>query len=1171
MVSPRFVLACVLSCLCASITLAQRPNPVTLRDPAGSTGDQFGSAVAIDGDTAVVGAPLDDVDGRSDQGSVRVLRWNGRDWTLEATLTASDGQAADTFGSAVAVYGDTIIVGSPGDDIGSAANRGSVYVFVRVGTTWIAGNKLLAPDGLAGDRFGHAVAIEGDTVIVGAPYDDNGSSPDHGSASVYIRTGGSWILQQKLLAPDSAAFNSFGQSVAVSGETVLIGAPFGDAGGFGDQGAAYAYVRSNASWTLQAKLIASDAATFDTFGTSVSLSGDTAVVGVPFDDVDGRSDQGSVRIFVRSGSIWSPQATLLASDGAARDDFGWSVSISGDTVLIGSYLDDLGANEAQGSAYVFTRAGASWTQQIQLTDPAGEASDQFGIAVALSGDVALVGASFDDLGAAQDQGSARLFTRVGGSWLIGSDTKIMPPERQEFDGVGNAVAISGDTAIIGASFSDVNNMFDRGAAYIYTRSGSGWVQQTRLLAPQGKLFDFFGWSVAISGDTAVVGAPQVDDAGTNVQTNEGAAYVFVRSGGVWSLQATLKAPDRRQDDAFGNAVAIDGDSIFVGAPFSDGTSQNEGAVYGFTRSGNSWLYSGKLTASDRGQNDRFGSSVAVANGQLIVGAPLDDTSGVTDRGSAYIFVPSGNLWAEQAKIVPSDVAAFGYFGISVSISGTTALIGAYSDNIGSNQLQGSAYVMTRSGTSWIQQAKLVAPDGAGSDFFGRSASIAGDLALIGAYGDNVGAGERQGSAYVFARSGSTWSLLSKIVADDGQSQEDFGFGVAISGTTVVVGAKNEIDPNNIIRGAAYIYDGALATFPQVRASDGGAIYPTAPQALSQAPNGSLVLSSLAWGAPGAINAPAWTGTLTTAGAVRRPSVASTTIGGSPLTNLVAPSGGYQLFGPWTLSSGSRTVFSGQDFRIGALGSLSLRGTASVTISTPIIRLDGPVTLEPQGLLELSGSVAAKAFGSTLVAPGATVRIAQDFDAGFVSNTRVDLRTATLWMRQSSSGITQSLELLSADIGPSAAGLDRRMPGHFPIGTLRIGSNNSVVRLVDRRDNDNNGQSTPEALYVDTLRLDPGSRLINAAGKIYYNTLINSGTIDVPSNVIRLRPPCPSDLGGDGLVTDDDFQLFVQAYNIVDCSTTEMPPGCPADLNTDGRVDDLDFQVFVVAYNAVLCP
>jgi hypothetical protein len=1169
MISPRFVLACVLCCLGASLAIAQRPSPVSLRDPAGSAGDQFGSAVAIDGDTAVLGSPLDDVGGRSDQGSVRVFRWNGTGWTLEATLTASDGQAADTFGAAVAIYGDTIIVGSPGDDIGSAADRGSAYFFVRTGTTWIASEKLLAPDGLSGDRFGDAVAIDGDTVVVGAPSDDAGLIADHGSAYVYARTGGSWGFQQKLTAPDGAMFNSFGDSVAVSGETALVGAPFGDGGGFGDQGVGYVYVRDGGAWTLQAKLAAPDGAGFDLLGSSVSLSGDTAALGAPFDDVNGNSDQGSVRVFVRSGSNWSQQATLTAADGAARDDFGYSVAISGNSVLIGSYLDDLGANSAQGSAYVFTRTGSSWAQQLQLTDPAGEAFDQFGIAVALSGDVALIGASFDDPGGVQDQGSALLFTRVDATWLVGSDAKLTPADRQDFDGIGSAVAISGDTAIIGAPFSDVNGGFDLGAAYVYVRSGSGWTQQAKLVAPQGRLFDFFGWSVAISGDTAVVGGYQVDDAGTSVQTNEGAAYVFVRSGGVWSHQATLKAPDRQRDDGFGFAVAIDGNSIFAAAPFVNGNSFNEGAVYGFTRSGATWLYSGRLVASDRNLEARFGSSLALANGQLIVGAPRDDSGGVTDRGAAYIFVSSGASWTEQAKIAPSDVSAFGFFGTSVSISGTTALIGAYADTVGGNSLQGSAYIMTRSGSTWNQQAKLTAPDGTPSDFFGHSVSISGDLAIIGAYADAIGANAKQGSAYVFARSGTTWSSLSKIMANDGRAEDNFGWGVAMTGTTVVVGAKNAAEPTGQQRGAAYVYDGALAMFPQARASAGGPIYPAAPDALSQAPNGSLVLTSLAWAVPGAIDAPAWTGTLTTSGPVRRPAVASTTLGGSPQSSLVAS--GYQFFGPLTLSSGSQTTFSGQEFRIGALGSLTVRGSGSVTISAPTVRLDGPVTLESLAFLDFSGNVAAKAFGSGLIAPGATVRIGQDFDAGFVASTRVDLRSATLWMRPSLFGITQSLELMSVDIGPSAAGLDRRMPGHFPIGSLRIGSSNAVVRLVDRRDNANNGQSTPEAIYVDTLRIDAGSRLINAAGKIYYNTLINSGTIDVPSNVIRLRPPCPSDLGGDGFVTDDDFQVFVLAYNVVDCGSVEMPVGCPADLNIDGRVDDLDFQIFAVAYDALLCP
>jgi hypothetical protein len=198
-----------------------------------------------------------------------------------------------------------------------------------------------------------------------------------------------------------------------------------------------------------------------------------------------------------------------------------------------------------------------------------------------------------------------------------------------------------------------------------------------------------------------------------------------------------------------------------------------------------------------------------------------------------------------------------------------------------------------------------------------------------------------------------------------------------------------------------------------------------------------------------------------------------------------------------------------------------------------------------------------------------VYVAGDFNNAINANTRYDLSLATLQLE--GTGTEQTLEVMSKDIGANDSGLDRTIAGHYPIGTLRIGPSPSTVRLVDVHDNDNLGQGSCEAIYVDTLRIDAGSRLINTACKIYYNTLINSGTIDFPANVIPLAAPCPGDLNHDGFVDDADFSIFVVAYDLLDCADPTMPAGCPADLNADGFVDDADFVLFAAAYDALLCP
>ena len=390
------------------------------------------------------------------------------------------------------------------------------------------------------------------------------------------------------------------------------------------------------------------------------------------------------------------QAKLTAADGAGNDYFGYSVSISadGNTTVIGAYGDDdKGADS--GSAYIFTRSGSSWTQQAKLTAADGAAGDSFGFSVSISAD--------------------------------------------------------GNTAIIGARYNDGNGS-STGSAYIFTRSGSSWTQQAKLTPADGAAGDSFGISVSISGDgnTAVIGAYTDDDNGAD----SGSAYIFTRSGSSWAQQAKLTAADGAASDRFGISVSIsaDGNTTVIGAYYDDDKGADSGSAYIFTRSGSSWVQQAKLTAADGAASDRFGIGVSIsADGNTaVIGAYYDDDKG-SASGSAYIFTRSGSIWTQQAKLTAADGASSDYFGFSVSISadGNTTAIGAYrDDDKGTNS--GNAYIFTRSGSSWAQQAKLTAADGAASDYFGTGVSISGDgnTAVIGAYTDDDN-GADSGSAYIF--------------------------------------------------------------------------------------------------------------------------------------------------------------------------------------------------------------------------------------------------------------------------------------------------------------------------------------------------------------------------------------------------------------------------------------
>ena len=382
------------------------------------------------------------------------------DFTQQAKLTASDAAPFDYFGWSVAVSGDTAVVGAPYDD----TQRGSAYVFTRSGGIWSEQAKLTASDAADHDHFGYSVAVSDDIAVVGAPYDDDAGNSS-GSAYVFARSGGIWSQQAKLTASDAAAHDLFGWSVAVSGDTAIVGAPDADdgAGWPTGWGAAYVFTRSGGLWSQEAKLTPSDIVY--RFGLSVAISGDTAVLGTPGDHNGGESS-GAAYVFTRSGGIWSEQAKLKASDAAAFDIFGWSVAVSGDTAVIGAYGDDDGGNDS-GSAYVFARSGGVWSEQAKLTASDPAAFDNFGWSVAVSGDTAVVGAPFANNGAAVDSGSVYAFTRSGGIWSEQTKLTVSPPGAHNL--FGHSVAISGDTTIVGEHGDDASG-FDSGAAYVFAPS-----------------------------------------------------------------------------------------------------------------------------------------------------------------------------------------------------------------------------------------------------------------------------------------------------------------------------------------------------------------------------------------------------------------------------------------------------------------------------------------------------------------------------------------------------------------------------------------------------------------------------------------------------------------------------------------------------------------------------
>ncbi len=560
---------------------------------------------------------------------------------LHPMISGSEVRFVDNEGAVVVVYANLQVWDAAGKSLSArflASNAGIGLSVDERGAQYpitidpIAQQAYLkASNTGANDFFGSSIAISGDTVVVGAVGEDsaaigvNGNQADNsasgsGAAYVFVRSGGTWTQQAYLKASNTGAGDLFGASVAISGDTVVVGAYGEDSAATGvngnqasnaatDSGAAYVFVRSGSTWTQQAYLKASNTGASDLFGNSVAVSGDTVVIGAHTEDsaasgVNGNQADnsafasGAAYVFVRSGSTWTQQAYLKASNTGANDLFGSSVAISGSTVVVGAYGEDSAASGVNGdqasngatdsgAAYAFVRSGSTWTQQAYLKASNTGASDFFGVSVAISGNTVAVGAYGEDSAA----------TGVNGNQA------------------SNAAA-------------------DSGAAYIFVRSGSAWTQQAYLKASNTEASDFFGGSVAISGDTVVIGAFEEDSAATGINGNQagngatdsGAAYVFSRSGSAWTQQAYLKASNTETSDTFVIA-AISGDTVVVGASGEDsaatGVNGNQGSNSA-TGSGAAYVFNG-FPATGPLQNISTRAEVLTGSDVLIGGFVISGT------------------------------------------------------------------------------------------------------------------------------------------------------------------------------------------------------------------------------------------------------------------------------------------------------------------------------------------------------------------------------------------------------------------------------------------------------------------------------------------------------------------------------------------------------------------
>ena len=834
----------------------------------GQDEDHFGDAVETNGDFAMVGAPDADENG-TDAGAVYVYEPINNQWTESAKLLAPDGADGDNFGGAVDMFGDLAIVGARFDD-----PDGSAYIYRLSGNTWNLETKIVPNDGSTGDKFGNSVAIYNDRAAIGA-YTYGGI----GAVYIFTYQSGNWIQTDKIIPADGEINDWFGYSIDLNGDYLIVGNPTDNDNGT-ISGSAYVYHYSN-GWTLDKKIIGDDVDEADQFGCSVVIDGQYAVVGAKADEgVNGIPHAGSAYVFLNSiGSNWEQTAKLWALDAENLQNFGYSVSIFGEYILIGAKQDSE-VDTWSGAAYVFKKEGSSdnWLRQNKLFAEDGDDLDLFGTSVHLYGTTAIISSVWDDDNG-YNSGSAYIFKSIvnannlpllsvtpssfditsaqttvaiqitnngppGGAgldwnaysldpWLqfVGdssgsnsgtvtvsvdenlyceregriivrapgalhsprevfihqqagpniNEVDITPPDINDHDNFGWSVDVDGEFAIVGAPY-DAEFGTNAGVAYIFERDGCcSWIQKGKLHKSNSGADDYyFGYSVAISGDVAIVGA----NYGVNPKI-----YIFQKPVEGWqdlTESAKLSPPAGIGSATFGNVIDISGEYVVAGM------RQSSNIIF-YEKPSGGWV---DMTPTVYFHKDisggGFGSSVSIDGPLAVIGSPKENQN----TGCTYIYKRDWN-WGEQVRITASDGQTQDQFGQCVDLSDSLMIVGASDEK--------AAYIFRNNGNQWIEEQKLVSPTGTPGFAAGyNGVAIQKNIALVGdILYSNMSTSIGCIYSYTFGSTG--WSFSKQTILSDGGQYDRYGHSVVISGPYTIVSAPDKDHINGLNAGAAYIY------------------------------------------------------------------------------------------------------------------------------------------------------------------------------------------------------------------------------------------------------------------------------------------------------------------------------------------------------------------------------
>ncbi|MGE0762764.1 MAG: Calx-beta domain-containing protein [Bdellovibrionales bacterium] len=956
----------------------------------------FGRSVSINGDTLAIGAFLDvsgstqifngtgmayDSPGGAEYGAVHIYKRTGSTWVQEAFIKASNSRANTDFGNGLNLAKDSLVVASASESSNqsyitqgtgsstdaSSAAAGAVYIYRRTGNTWVQEAYVKASNRNNNDRFGFGTAFDGQTLAVGAIYEDsngtgvyNGtgasadnSSADSGAVYVYARSG-TWVQQAYIKSALTGGSAYFGYDVALSGDTLVVGEPLGRASAVlinGTQapvdenvyGTATVYKRTGSTWVQQAILKPPVQNYAQIFGAAVAISQDRVAVAayaetslesqvfngtaVPNPNA-GTDETGAVFVYARTGSTWVQQATLKPSNPDNVSSFGApaydtatfsphrSLAISGDTIVVGSNAERSNQRGitngpwaslnrsaiSSGAAYVFHYKGAPQVtiqQAATQVDPASslpiEFSVDFGKAISTatftdaditqngtatgitwsitnpSGDNRnfVLQATGGTAGTYTPSVAAGLVTDVDGNTNLASSTEYdnsvtynIP--RNLF--ITDAEVVEGGTMVFtvsldGTAGSDVTFNYQSYSGLSTQLGGAAAAQGTDFTATSGAATIPMGsltlaLLVVTTVDATYEGMENLSltlssASGATISDSTGLGFIHnddcPTTG--WCQQAYLKGATADANDLFGYWTAIHRDTVVVGAPYESadtssvlngtgGSSSNgrsrTGAAYVYKRTGGTWVQEAYLKGATTDVDDFFGDTVAIHEDTIVVSSYGEGSSSSTivngtggssnnshsNGGAAYVFKRTGNTWVREAYLKAGTPKDSSYFGEAVSIHGDTILVTALSDSSGvsgvlngtggstdtSVSSAGSAYIFKRTGNTWVREAYLKAANPDASDYFGSSAALDRDTAVITAAWESSGTStvlngtggsadnsvNQVGAAYVFKRTGNTWVQEAYLKPYTAIVAYMFGqYDTAISGDTIAIGANGD--------------------------------------------------------------------------------------------------------------------------------------------------------------------------------------------------------------------------------------------------------------------------------------------------------------------------------------------------------------------------------------------